>query len=367
VRKSSLLLIGSGLATLANVAAATQTCNSVTIPLTPTNWTIPATVPKFDPSLGTLNGVVIQLTVSQLNTIQVESALTVPADVTTHIETPVLVLLPDLTFVTSVAPFGEYTDSLSAFDGTVDYAGTSGFTHAGINGVAGISVQLVNAGALAMFTGTAGNPGTISLPVIATGNHSFTVVSVAVGFGANVVVSYQASALVNVCYNFTPNTPSVSSYCSGDGVAGATPCPCGNNSATGAGQGCLNSTGIGAILSANGVPSVANDTLTLTCNGLPMGTSALLYQGTGMGGGAGGMVFGDGLRCVGGTVVRLGSQAATGSSATWPMAGQGPLSQAGSVPANSQRDYQVWYRNAIPFCTPATFNLSQALNVSWSS
>jgi hypothetical protein len=303
---------------------------------------------------------VIQLTVGQLNTIRVESTQSSPTTLTTHIETPVFIVRPDLTFVTSVAPYGDYTNSVSAFDGTIDYAGASGFTHAGINGLAGISIALDSGSDLTLFTGIAGNPGTISLPVIATGSYQITGPQ---GFGGSVLVNYQASALVNVCYHFTPNLPSVTSYCPGDGSG--TACPCGNNSATGAGQGCLSSLGQGAVLSSSGVPSVSNDTLTLTCSGLPNGTAALLYQGTATSGGANGTVFGDGLRCVGGTIVRLRSQSATGGSASWPTTGQTSLSQAGSVPANSQRDYQVWYRNSASFCTPSTFNLSQGLNVVW--
>jgi hypothetical protein len=27
--------------------------------------------------------------------------------------------------------------------------------------------------------------------------------------------------------------------------------------------------------------------------------------------------------------------------------------------------YQVWYRNASAFCTPATFNLTNGLRVTW--
>jgi hypothetical protein len=36
------------------------------------------------------------------------------------------------------------------------------------------------------------------------------------------------------------------------------------------------------------------------------------------------------------------------------------------VTAPGTRWYQVWYRNAAGFCTPATFNLSNAVRVDWS-
>jgi hypothetical protein len=39
---------------------------------------------------------------------------------------------------------------------------------------------------------------------------------------------------------------------------------------------------------------------------------------------------------------------------------------AGMVPANATRFYQVWYRNAVSFCTSSTFNLSQGVSMMWS-
>jgi hypothetical protein len=328
----------------------------VSIPLTPTNWTLPVTLQKFDPSLGALDYIAINTTVSQLCSISVESGLSVPAVVTTHIETPVFLIRPDLSFIQGVTAYGEYTDSVSAFDGTVDYAGTSGFVHSGINGQAGIGTSLHSAADFALFTGQAGNPGTITLEAISTGSYSFSAVTTAPAFAANVVAVYNSGAVVNVCYHYTPL---VYSYCAGDGSGSA--CPCGNNGAPGAG--CQNSTGTGAVLSALGAPSVGNDTLTLSCGGMPAGTTAFLYQGTTNLGT--GVIFGDGLRCVGGAIVRLHSQIAPGGTATWPQVGQAPLSVEGSTSANDLRYYQAWYRNSASYCTPSTFNVSGGLSVKW--
>jgi hypothetical protein len=37
-----------------------------------------------------------------------------------------------------------------------------------------------------------------------------------------------------------------------------------------------------------------------------------------------------------------------------------------SIPATGgQRLYQIWCRNAAPFCTPATFNLTNAMSAVW--
>jgi hypothetical protein len=77
-------------------------------------------------------------------------------------------------------------------------------------------------------------------------------------------------------------------------------------------------------------------------------------------------VFGDGLRCVGGTVVRLGTQSNVGGTSQYPAAGELPVSVRGLVSAPGVRTYQVWYRNATAFCTAATFNLTNGVSVTWA-
>jgi len=62
-----------------------------------------------------------------------------------------------------------------------------------------------------------------------------------------------------------------------------------------------NSSGNTAIISAAGSPSVASMDLALTATGLPAGVNGIFYYGTGQLG----VPFGDGFRCVGGTVQRL--------------------------------------------------------------
>ena len=78
-------------------------------------------------------------------------------------------------------------------------------------------------------------------------------------------------------------------------------CPCGNDSAAGDEEGCLNSLGTGGRLHPGGSARVTADTLVLQGSRMPNG-SALYYQGTLEVNGGLGAVFGDGLRCAGGTV-----------------------------------------------------------------
>jgi hypothetical protein len=159
-------------------------------------------------------------------------------------------------------------------------------------------------------------------------------------------------------------TPASVRFCAGDGTA--TPCPCGNNSAPGDGVGCLHSFAMGASLTTLGNPQITADTLLLVATNMPVGTTALFFQGTTQIAGGAGTTFGDGLRCAGGTVVRLKSpMAITGSSEKLPRLGDPLLSVAGNVLTPGVRTYQVWYRNAATFCTASTFNLTNGVQVTW--
>lgn len=151
-------------------------------------------------------------------------------------------------------------------------------------------------------------------------------------------------------------------FCFGDGSA--TACPCGNVGA--AGNGCAHSFNpAGANLSATGTASLASDSLTLVGTGMP-DNYALYFQGTTQQNGGAGTVFGDGLRCAGGAVLRLETKINTAGASQYPGAGDPSISVRGAITASGTRTYQSWYRNAAAFCTPASFNLTNGLSVSWT-
>jgi hypothetical protein len=152
-------------------------------------------------------------------------------------------------------------------------------------------------------------------------------------------------------------------YCFGDG--GGTACPCANHSAPGAGEGCLNSLGQGGKLVASGAASVAHDGLVLSAAQLPDGF-ALFFQGTSQAGGGIGVVTGDGLRCAGGTLIRLGAKPVAGGTASWPGPGDPTVSAKGLLAGPATRTYQAWYRNPAPYCTSATYNLTNGVLVAWA-
>jgi hypothetical protein len=57
---------------------------------------------------------------------------------------------------------------------------------------------------------------------------------------------------------------------------------------------------------------------------------------------------------------------AQNGAASYPQVGQPRISVIGLIPqAGGVRYYQAWYRNAETFCTTATFNLSNGLEISW--
>jgi uncharacterized membrane protein len=152
-------------------------------------------------------------------------------------------------------------------------------------------------------------------------------------------------------------------FCSGDGTA--TACPCGN--VGGAGRGCASSVEpTGARLVASGTASLTGDTVVLHGTGMP-NSSALYFQGTSQQGGGLGAVFGDGLRCAGGSVVRLKTVTNASGASDYPTVTDPSVSVKGMIVAPGVRTYQVWYRNAAAFCTISTFNLTNGVSITWGT
>lgn len=156
--------------------------------------------------------------------------------------------------------------------------------------------------------------------------------------------------------------PPGTTYC----AASTGPCPCSLGAQPYAG--CQNSTYWGGMLSAEGWPHLSLDTLRLVVAGLPPSASTIFLQGSATAGGGSGTVLGDGLLCVSGSVVRLGQRFANvGTCAFGSGVGSDPtISAAGGLPpAGGTRFYQAWYRDTGPACTPATYNFSNGVSITW--
>ncbi len=208
------------------------------------------------------------------------------------------------------------------------------------------------------LAGIAGNLGSVRPSISSDGAF------VAFQSDANDLVAGDTNAKPDVFIGVVPGSPT--GFCFGDGSASA--CPCGNGGARLAG--CANSVDPrGARLVATGRASVGDDALTLLVNGLPTTTMIAYFQGTTQVAGGAGSVFGDGLRCVGGATLRIGSRtsAAGRSSFGHTISGDPLVSVAGQVQAGGGvRFYQAYYRNAASFCSPSTFNLTNGLSVTWA-
>ncbi|MBL8858213.1 MAG: VCBS repeat-containing protein [Planctomycetes bacterium] len=154
-----------------------------------------------------------------------------------------------------------------------------------------------------------------------------------------------------------------SAFCFGDGSAAA--CPCANFAVPFSGTGCLHSGGTGGRLHATGAASLAGDTLALQGTLMPNGPT-LYFQGSGQAAGGSGFAFGDGLLCMGGSIIRLGVVFNVGGASTYPSGVLLPVSVQGAIGGPGTYNYQGWYRDAAVFCTASTFNLTNGLTVNWT-
>jgi hypothetical protein len=158
----------------------------------------------------------------------------------------------------------------------------------------------------------------------------------------------------------------IASFCHGDGADIA--CPCWNNGA--AGRGCANSTNpAGAQLVTSG--STNPDTLVLASSGEISSALSIFLQGDQQ---AAHTPFGDGLRCVAGSLKRLYVRNASAGSVQAPIAGEPSISARSAalgdpILAGTVRYYQTYYRDPqLSFCAApqgSSFNVTNGVVVHW--
>jgi hypothetical protein len=153
-------------------------------------------------------------------------------------------------------------------------------------------------------------------------------------------------------------------FCFGDGTLTdhTTPCPCANHGA--AGRGCANSANVqGASLLATGVP--LNNDVVLSAVGMPATVNCIYLQGDAVED----AVFGDGVRCTGGNLIRLRTKQNAGGASSFPDSTDTvTLSERGGVVPGSGalRYYQTYYRNSsASYCPPETFNVTNGWKLTW--
>ena len=200
--RSTLALLAA--LTLGGAATAQTTstvCYTDSIALQSTNWSSTVSIPQFNPNLGTLQSIQFTLSGSVQGLIGVESLDASPSIITSQLSANITLTRPDNTVIVVTIPVANFADAVGPFDGSIDFGGTSGTTHPGINASdSDVVISPPPVSDLALFTGF----GSIVLPVIAGGT------STASGSG-NVITQFQTQAQcsVEVCYTYAVNNQPV--------------------------------------------------------------------------------------------------------------------------------------------------------------
>lgn len=163
--------------------------------LTTTNWTDNLSLSQFDASLGILTGVSFSYSGSVSSNFQLESLDAAPSIVTVNAAGQLMFSGP---FSDTLNILGSTTQALSAFDGAIDFGGTSGAIVGPVTGSQGGLFTV--AGSLASFIGA----GAFNVGIAGTGSSNAT------GAGNLITqISTRAGADVTVTYTFDAPTQRV--------------------------------------------------------------------------------------------------------------------------------------------------------------
>jgi len=173
-----------------------------------TGWQDSLAVQRFDPSLGTLLAVDIDLSGDLAAGVSLENRDTAAANVSTGQTATFALGLPG-TIETTAASFSD-SALLGAADGVADFAGTGGRIDQGTTQVATFS-QISDAAGLAAFTGT----GSLAVPITTTGTATLDgpanlLAKLAAAAGATVSVRYVYAAPPPVAFSLATAATTIS-------------------------------------------------------------------------------------------------------------------------------------------------------------
>lgn len=170
-----------------------------------TNWNDTLTLPQFDPALGTLKTVQLAFEVRVEGDAIVENLAPSRSLVTTILAVDIGLFLPDASALVILSPSIVNSASLSPFDGTIDFGGTSGASYLGLAANDSQAFAYTKADpAFALFVGA----GALDFGASALGS------SIATG-SANLISQFDSSAAarLTVVYTFEPIVD-----CNGNGI-----------------------------------------------------------------------------------------------------------------------------------------------------
>jgi len=129
-----------------------------------------ATLPKFDLVGQCLQSVCVRVDGGTNGLVGFENSQPTPVMVNVSYVGKLTVQRPDLSTLVDIQPATSITDSLTSYDGAVDYAGTSGRFYANVGATDSDSLCFSGAADLALFSGA----GTIALPAVGQDLSSLT-------------------------------------------------------------------------------------------------------------------------------------------------------------------------------------------------
>lgn len=166
-----------------------------TFQATTTDWQMSRAVEQFNPTLGTLTAVDVANTGSITSLIKAESLDNAARRITANVAGTLTLTGAGLTPVVANLSSQRFFDA-SAFDGTIDFRGTSGIDFGPQTAPGAGTQRLIDPAALALYAGA----GNVTFTTIADANSSAT------GSG-NLVsqITTTGQAQVSVTYTYTPN------------------------------------------------------------------------------------------------------------------------------------------------------------------
>ncbi len=175
-------------------ATADMITHTDSVPLTTTNWSSVLTIPRFDPAQGHLDAIGITLSGAVTGYVRFESLDGAPTGISSFLSADITLQRPDATVLAAITPSDARVDGVGAFDGLIDFGGSSGRTYT-LNAEVSASDTLTNGVDLALFSGS----GDMMLPVLAS---AFSGAGGAGSLVASIMTS--ASAEAGVTYHYTP-------------------------------------------------------------------------------------------------------------------------------------------------------------------